>query len=160
MYKLVSIVLLALAYTAQASQACRLVRPENFNDLQKAEVVIKGRMLSAPKLANVRPYHVPYYRSSILVNQTLTGEPQLDGKNVEFVFYRSVNRSLRGVDKNTEVIVGLRKAREKEFDLSVQWFSVAGPCDSMGVILPTKKNLEGVMLGIKGQYLSPDLKAR
>jgi hypothetical protein len=159
MYKLISIVLLALAYTAQGSQACRLVRPENFNDLQKAEVVIKGRMLSAPKLTNVRPYHVPYYRTSILVHQTLAGEPQLDGKNVEFVFYRSVNRSLRGVDKNTEVIVGLRKATEKEFDLSVQWFSVAGPCDSMGVILPTKKNLERVMLGIKGQYLRPDLKA-
>lgn len=171
MYKRFSIyfstVLLVLAYTVQASRACMLVRSENFNDLQKAAVVIKGRMLSAPKLTNVRPYHVPYYRSAILVHQTLAGESKLDGKTVEFVFYISTNRALRGVYKNTEVIVGLRKpsARDRYATqtargrtLSVQWYSVAGPCDSMGVILPTKENLERVKLGIKGQYLRPDLK--
>lgn len=173
MYKLFAIyfstILPILACTVQASQACMLVRSENFNDLQKADVVIEGRMLSAPKLTNVRPYHVPYYRSPILVHQTLAGEPKLDGKTVEFVFYISTNRALRGVYKNTEVIVGLRKASARDRyatrtargrSLSVQWYSVAGPCDSMGVILPTKENLERVMLGIKGRYLRNELKKR
>ena len=159
MYKLFlicfSTILLVLACTVQASQACPLVRSENFNDLQKAEVVIKGRMLSAPKLTDDKPHYRSYYHSIVLVHQILAGEPKLDGKNVEFLFYRSVNRSLRGVYENTEVIVGLRKATEREIGLSVQWFSVAGPCDSMGVILPTKENLKGVMLGIKGQYPRP-----
>jgi hypothetical protein len=168
MYKLFlicfSTILLVLAFTVQASQACALVRSENFNDLQKADVVIKGRMLSAPKLTNVRPYHTPYYRSPILMHQTLAGESKLDGKAVEFVFYLSANRALRGVYKNTEVIVGLRKASARDRyatetargrRLSVQWYSVAGPCDSMGVILPTNENLERVKLGIKGQYPRP-----
>ena len=126
-------------------------------------------MLSAPELTNVRPYRVPYYRSSILVHQTLAGEPKLDGKTVEFVFYKSSNRALRGVYQNTEIIVGLRKASPRDRyatrtvrgrSLSVQWYSVAGSCDSMGVILPTRENLEKVMLGIKGRYLRNDLKKR
>jgi hypothetical protein len=150
-----STILLVLAFTMQASQACALVRSENFNDLQKAEIVIKGRMLSDPRLADVKPYYRPYYRSTVLVLQTLAGEPKLDGKNVEFVFYLSANRALRGVYKNTEIIVGLRKATERDFGLSAQWFSVAGGCDSMGVILPTNENLERVKLGIKGQYPRP-----
>lgn len=169
MYKFISTILLVLAYTAQTSQACPLVRSENFNDLQKAEVVIKGRLLSFPKLTNVRPHRTPYYRSSIVVHQTLAGEPKLEGKTVEFVFYISSNRALRGVYKNTEVIVGLRKASPRDRyatrtargrALSVQWYSVAGPCDSMGVILPTRENLEKVMLGIRGQFLRNELKKR
>ena len=171
MYKLFlicfSTILLVLACTVQASQACPLVRSENFNDLQKAEVVIRGRMLSDPKLTVFKPHHTPYYPSTILVLQTLAGEPKLDGKNVEFVFYISSNRALRGVYKNTEVIVGLRKATERdrlatgmELDhgLPARLVSVAGPCDSMGVILPTKENLERVMLGIKGQHHRSELK--
>ncbi len=153
-----SSVLLILAFTVQASQACPLVRSENFNDLQKAEIVIRGRMLSDPKLTVLKPHQTPYYQSAILVLQTLAGEPRLDGKNVEFVFYKSSNRELRDVYKNTEVIVGLRKATERDFGLPAQWFSVAGPCDSMGVILPTKENLERVMLGTKGQYHRSELK--
>jgi hypothetical protein len=165
MYKLFviyfSTILLALACTVQASQACPLVRSENFNDLQKAEIVIWGKMLSDPKLTVFKQHHTPYYPSTVLVLQTLAGDPKLAGKNVEFVFYISSNRALKGVYKNTEVIVGLRKATERdrlttgmELDhgLPARWVSVAGPCDSMGVILPTRENLEKVMLGIKGQY--------
>jgi hypothetical protein len=159
-----SSVLPILAFTVQASQACPLVRSENFNDLQKAEIVIRGRMLSDPTLTVLKPHHTPYYPSTILVLQTLAGEPKLDGKNIEFVFYISSNRALKGIYKNTEVIVGLRKATARDRfatgmelgrGLSARWFSVAGPCDSMGVILPTDENLERVMLGTKGQYPRP-----
>lgn len=154
--------LLAVVLVTNNSLACPLVRSEDFNQLQRAKVVVRGKLSSEPQfIASPGKLNPKYFRAKVLVIATLAGQPKLDGTEVEFVFYRPINRNVKGLLKDVEIIVGLREPNERErsaghWYIESKWFSVASQCDSKGVVIVNESNIGDVFRGIKGQHKRRD----
>jgi hypothetical protein len=164
--RVVSFALVAIIsiFSVKFAEACAIARPEDFNTLKKATLVVQGKLTAelqfVQPLARFRP---AYYRAKILVTKTLVGATEFNGTELAFVFYRPANKKVRGVSKDVEIIVGLRRPGERESSASSgfiesTWFSVASSCDSMGVIVLNGNNLEDIKRGIKGEHKRFDIK--
>jgi hypothetical protein len=133
-----------------SANACFAPRLETLNNFQLANDVLVGNLISTPQMVSGK-----YYKAEVAVENVLKGNGALLNTHVKFFFSRSTNRKLKNVNVSTKIIVGLKPVEAKTGRPQGLW-SVAGPCDSMGVTLATPENLANAAKGINGKHF-PEL---
>jgi hypothetical protein len=144
---LLTIILLLISSVVGRALACSAQKPESFIELKDAQFVVVGKMLADPDAQDKF-----FYRGEILVETVLAGDKKYVGSSLQFQFLKSTNRALRGVYAGTKVIAGLTSECSRGIE-DITFCSVFGPCDSMGVIIATDKNVAKAKETIVGEAL-------